>query len=71
MGQPDFILYNLKDGTEVEVEPAEGKRYIVRYIMPNGLPNAIVYDEMEKPHPAIDENAKEAIEALVARIRNN
>jgi hypothetical protein len=58
------ITYVLRDGTDVFIDPQEDGIYHIRYIMPNGLPNVVLWSADGKEETFIDSNAAEAITIL-------
>ena len=68
MKKPRAITYLLADGTDVFIDPPAEGTYHVRYIMPNGLPNVVVWSRDGKNEAFLDSNAQEAIEKLMALI---
>jgi hypothetical protein len=60
------ITFILDDGTDVFIEPPKDGFYHIRYIMPNGLPNVVLWSREGKNEAFFDSNATEAISKLTA-----
>ncbi|MEO7767009.1 MAG: hypothetical protein ABIS01_06265 [Ferruginibacter sp.] len=58
------ITFVLEDGTDVFIDPPKDETYHIRYIMPNGLPNVVVWSKDGKNEAFCDSNAIEAINRL-------
>lgn len=61
------ITFVLEDGTDVFIDPPKEGIYHIRYIMPNGLPNVVVWSKDGKNEAFFDSNALEAIRKLNTR----
>ena len=59
------ITFVLEDGTDVFIDPPKDGTYHIRYIMPNGLPNVVVWLKDGKNDAFFDSNAIEAIDKLM------
>ena len=62
------ITFLLEDGTDVFIDPRKDDIYHIRYIMPNGLPNVVLWSKDGKNDAFFDSNALEAINKLSARL---
>ncbi|MBC7887907.1 MAG: hypothetical protein H7Z13_08450 [Ferruginibacter sp.] len=62
------ITFLLDDGTDVFIDPPREDIYHIRYIMPNGLPNVVLWSKDGKIDAFFDSNALEAINKLTARL---
>ena len=62
------ITFILEDGTDVFIDPQKDGIYHIRYIMPNGLPNVVLWTKDGKNDFFFDANALEAIDKLSARL---
>ncbi|MCW3090196.1 MAG: hypothetical protein JWP81_1265 [Ferruginibacter sp.] len=60
------IAFVLDDGTDVFVDPTKDGTYHIRYIMPNGLPNVVIWSKDGKNDAFFDANAIESINKLKA-----
>lgn len=58
------ITFLLEDGTDVFIGPQNDGIYHIRYIMPNGLPNVVLWSQVGKNDAFFDSNALEAINKL-------
>ena len=54
----------LNDGTDVFIDPPKDGIYHIRYIMPNGLPNVVLWKKDGNNDAFFDANAIEAIDKL-------
>jgi hypothetical protein len=68
MSKTRAITFILDDGTDVFIDPPKEGIYHIRYIMPNGLPNVIVWSPDGKNEAFLDSNAAEAIQKLVPHL---
>lgn len=62
------ITFILNDGTDVFIDPPKDSTYHIRYIMPNGLPNVVLWAKDGKNDAFFDSNAMEAIDKLNERL---
>ena len=62
------ITFILEDGTDVFIDPQKDGIYHIRYIMPNGLPNVVLWSKDGKNDAFFDPNALEAINKLSDRL---
>ena len=62
------ITFVLDDGTDVFIDPPKENIYHIRYIMPNGLPNVVLWSKDGKNDAFFDSNALEAISKLSERL---
>ncbi|MEO6732414.1 MAG: hypothetical protein ABIN01_14445 [Ferruginibacter sp.] len=62
------ITFILDDGTDVFIDPSKDSVYHIRYIMPNGLPNVVLWSKDGKNDAFLDVNAEEAIKKLNDRL---
>ena len=58
------ITFSLTDGTDVFIDAPEHDTYHIRYIMPNGLPNVVLWNKEGNNDAFFDANATEAIDKL-------
>jgi hypothetical protein len=63
------ITFILDDGTDVFIDPPKDDTYHIRYIMPNGLPNVVLWFKEGKNDAFFDSNAIEAINKLSDRLK--
>lgn len=63
------ITFMLDDGTDVFIDPPKQDLYHIRYIMPNGLPNVVLWSKAGKNDAFFDTNALEAINKLNGLLR--
>ena len=68
MRKPREITFLLDDGTDVFIDPPKEGIYHIRYIMPNGLPNVVLWSKEGKNDAFFDANALEAINKLSNRL---
>ncbi len=66
MRKPREITFLLDDGTDVFINAPKEEVYHIRYIMPNGLPNVVIWSKEGKNDAFFDSNALEAISKLIA-----
>ena len=58
------ISFILEDGTDVFIDRPLNGIYHIRYIMPNGLPNVVLWSSEGRNKAFFDANALEAIKKL-------
>ena len=58
------ITFVLNDGPDVFIDPPKDGIYHIRYIMPNGLPNVVLWKKDGNNDAFFDANAIEAIDKL-------
>ena len=63
------ITFILDDGTDVFIDPPKDGTYHIRYIMPNGLPNVVLWTREGRNNAFFDSNALEAINKLNDRLK--
>jgi hypothetical protein len=68
MGKSKPITFVLEDGTDVFIDPPKDGVYHIRYIMPNGLPNVVIWTVNGTNDAFFDDNAQEAIQKLATRL---
>ncbi|MEP7108554.1 MAG: hypothetical protein ABI760_11240 [Ferruginibacter sp.] len=68
MRKPREITFTLDDGTDVFIDPPKDNTYHIRYVMPNGLPNVVLWSRAGNNEAFFDSNASEAITKLSDRL---
>jgi hypothetical protein len=66
MTNPGEISFSLEDGTDVFIDAQADGVFHIRYVMPNGLPNVVLWSKEGKNESFFDPNALEAINKLAA-----
>ena len=66
MSKSRAITFILEDGTDVFIDPPKEGIYHIRYIMPNGLPNVVIWSQHGKNDAFLDSNATEAVQKLTS-----